>query len=173
MQEKINCSFCGKSENEVDTIISGQKGHICDECVIRADNILDVDNLDDDLDLNFDSNVDVNILGHIFEHSLNEIESTTAELEGVDFDKQKSKRKKDGVFYTPPWMQVMIRDMNDPFTYLENGKTGGLNIIDLANLYSCSFIATKDLGKQQPDSSFEVLGRFDNADLRGCNLMVM
>ncbi len=80
--------------------------------------------------------------------------------------------KGQGKFHTPPWMKVMLRDMNDPFTYLYDGKTGGVNVIDLANLYSCSFIATQDLGKQHPDGSFEVLGRFDNSDLRGCNLMV-
>ncbi len=80
--------------------------------------------------------------------------------------------KGQGKFHTPPWMKVVLREMNDPFTYLYDGKTGGVNVIDLANLYSCSFIATQDLGKQHPDGSFEVLGRFDNSDLRGCNLMV-
>jgi hypothetical protein len=68
-------------------------------------------------------------------------------------------------------MKIFIRDVNDPFTYLENGKTGGINIIDLANIYSCSFIETKDLGKVTPNG-FEVLGRFDNSDIRGCNLLV-
>jgi hypothetical protein len=69
-------------------------------------------------------------------------------------------------------MKILIRDVNDPFSYLENGKTGGINIIDLANIYSCSFIETKDLGKLKNDS-FEVLGRFDNSDIRGCNLLIM
>lgn len=78
----------------------------------------------------------------------------------------------DGVFKTPLWMKVLIRDMNDPLTLLKNGKTGGMNIIDLANLYSCSFIATKDLGKKINDDSFEMLGRFDDSDVRGCNLMI-
>jgi hypothetical protein len=62
--------------------------------------------------------------------------------------------------------------VNDPFSYEATEKTGGINVIDLANLYSCSFIETKDLGKAYNDNSFEVLGRFDVSDLRGCNLMV-
>lgn len=78
----------------------------------------------------------------------------------------------EGIFTTPNWMRVLIRDTNDPFTYLETSKTGGINVIDLANIHSCSFIATQDLGKIYPDGSFEVLGRFDNSDTRGCNLMV-
>lgn len=77
-----------------------------------------------------------------------------------------------GRFFTPPWMKVLIRDINDPLNYVGEGKTGGLNIIDLANLHSCSFLATKDLGKLYTDSSFEVLGRFDSSDIRGCNLML-
>lgn len=76
------------------------------------------------------------------------------------------------IFQAPPWMKVMVRDTNDPFCYIENGSTGGLNIIDLANRYSCSFIATQDLGKLHDDGSFEVVGRFDNSDIRGCNLLV-
>ena len=76
------------------------------------------------------------------------------------------------IFQAPPWMKVMVRDTNDPFCYIENGNTGGLNIIDLANRYSCSFIATQDLGKLHNDGSFEVVGRFDNSDIRGCNLLV-
>jgi hypothetical protein len=79
----------------------------------------------------------------------------------------------DGIFECPPWMKVLIRDPEDPLTYLSDGKTGGINVIDLANLNSCSFIATQDLGKKYPNSSFEVLGRFDHSDIRGCNLMVM
>jgi hypothetical protein len=80
--------------------------------------------------------------------------------------------KGDGIFQCPPWMKVMIRNINDPMSFLSNQKTGGINIIDLANLYSCSFIATQDLGKIHNEKSFEVLGRFDNSDLRGCNLLI-
>ena len=79
---------------------------------------------------------------------------------------------KDGKYFTPPWMKIMIRDTNDPLTCLPDGKTGGINIIDLANLNSCSFISTGDLGKLYGDGSFEVLGRFDTSEIRGCNLMV-
>ena len=77
-----------------------------------------------------------------------------------------------GLFSCPPWMKVMIRDGNDPLSLLNPGLTGGINIIDLANLYSCSFIATDDLGRMHPNGTFEVLGRFDAADVRGCSLMV-
>ena len=79
----------------------------------------------------------------------------------------------EGVFECPPWMTILIRDTEDALTYLPDGKTGGINIIDLANLNSCSFIATQDLGKKNPNHSFEVLGRFDASDIRGCNLMVI
>ena len=78
-----------------------------------------------------------------------------------------------GIFECPPWMQILVRDTEDAMTYVSNGKTGGINVIDLANINSCSFIATQDLGKKQPNNSFEVLGRFDNSDIRGCNLMVI
>lgn len=78
-----------------------------------------------------------------------------------------------GVFECPSWMQILIRDTEDALSYIENGKTGGINVIDLANINSCSFIATQDLGKKKPNNSFEVLGRFDNSDIRGCNLMVL
>ncbi len=78
-----------------------------------------------------------------------------------------------GLFKTPPWMKILIRDTEDPLTYQTTGKTGGINIIDLANINSCSFIATQDLGKIYEDNQFEVLGRFDNSDIRGCNLMVL
>lgn len=79
----------------------------------------------------------------------------------------------DGIFYCPPWMKVIIRDPQDPLTlFTEHAKTGGINIIDLANMNSCSFISTGDLGKVQQDGGFEVLGRFDNSDIRGCNLLV-
>lgn len=79
--------------------------------------------------------------------------------------------KGDGIFNCPPWMQILTRDTEDALSYTI-GRTGGINVIDLANLYSCSFIATQDLGKAFPDGSFEVLGRFDSSDIRGCNLMV-
>ena len=78
-----------------------------------------------------------------------------------------------GKFRTPPWMQVLIRDPEDPLSYLPTGSTGGINIIDLANVHSCPFIATQDLGKSLADGSFEVLGRFDHSDIRGCNLMML
>lgn len=78
-----------------------------------------------------------------------------------------------GRFHTPAWMKVLTRDPEDPLTLTGPEKNGGLNIIDLANLNSCAFIATQDLGKVYADESFEVLGRFDHADIRGCNLMVL
>ncbi|MGN7512932.1 MAG: LuxE/PaaK family acyltransferase [Allomuricauda sp.] len=81
--------------------------------------------------------------------------------------------KGDGTFQTPPWMKIITRDTEDPLTVQPYGKTGGVNVIDLANLYSCSFIATQDLGKTYPNETFEVLGRFDDSDIRGCNLMVL
>lgn len=81
--------------------------------------------------------------------------------------------KGEGVFKTPPWMKIMVRDTEDPLTLQAVGKTGGVNIIDLANIHSCSFIATQDLGKVYEDGSFEILGRFDHSDIRGCNLMVL
>jgi phenylacetate-coenzyme A ligase PaaK-like adenylate-forming protein len=81
--------------------------------------------------------------------------------------------EKDGIFYCPPWMKIVIRDAEDPLSLIATyGTTGGINIIDLANLHSCSFIASGDLGKLYEDGSFEVLGRFDNSDIRGCNLML-
>jgi phenylacetate-coenzyme A ligase PaaK-like adenylate-forming protein len=81
--------------------------------------------------------------------------------------------KGDGIFYCPPWMKIIIRDPQDPLTlYNEPGRIGGINIIDLANINSCSFISTGDLGKVHEDGGFEVLGRFDNSDIRGCNLLV-
>ncbi|PWA10267.1 acyl transferase [Flavobacterium laiguense] len=79
----------------------------------------------------------------------------------------------DGVFECPSWMQIHIRDTEDALAYIKDGKTGGINVIDLANINSCSFIATQDLGKKNPNTTFEVLGRFDNSDIRGCNLMVV
>jgi len=77
-----------------------------------------------------------------------------------------------GIFNCPAWMKVSLRDTNDPLSPPANNKTGGINVIDLANVNSCAFIATQDLGRIFPDGSFEVLGRFDNADIRGCNLLV-
>jgi len=79
----------------------------------------------------------------------------------------------DGVFNCPAWMKILVRDTEDPLTYLNNGKSGGINVIDLANINSCSFIATQDLGKINQDGTFEIIGRFDNSDIRGCNLMVL
>ena len=81
--------------------------------------------------------------------------------------------KGNSLFKTPTWMQVLTRDTEDALTIQEYGKTGGINIIDLANVNSCSFIATQDLGKVYKDDTFEILGRFDNSDIRGCNLMVI
>jgi hypothetical protein len=78
-----------------------------------------------------------------------------------------------GVFTTPPWMKVLTRDPEDPLTILPHLKAGGLNVVDLANINSCSFIATQDLGSIYPDGSFSIIGRFDNSDIRGCNLMVL
>lgn len=79
----------------------------------------------------------------------------------------------EGIFECPSWMQILVRDTEDALTYVKEGKTGGINVIDLANINSCSFIATQDLGKKYPNGSFEILGRFDHSDIRGCNLMVV
>jgi hypothetical protein len=75
-------------------------------------------------------------------------------------------------FKWPNWAQVLIRDINDPYHYLNDGETGGINIIDLGNIHSCAFIETMDLGKKDQNGQFEVIGRYDNSDIRGCNLMV-
>jgi phenylacetate-coenzyme A ligase PaaK-like adenylate-forming protein len=80
--------------------------------------------------------------------------------------------KGDGIYLCPPWMRIVIRDLYDPFSIIENGKAGGINVIDLANMYSCSFIETQDIGKLNSDGSFEVLGRLEGSQLRGCNLLV-
>jgi phenylacetate-coenzyme A ligase PaaK-like adenylate-forming protein len=80
--------------------------------------------------------------------------------------------KGEGIFNCPPWMRIITRDTNDPLSLVTNGKAGGINIIDLANINSCSFIATQDLGKVYAEGEFEILGRFDNADIRGCNLLI-
>jgi len=81
--------------------------------------------------------------------------------------------KGNGVFETPPWMKVLIRDTYDPLSILHQGRSGGVNVIDLANLNSCAFIATQDVGKCINDNAFEILGRFDHSDVRGCNLLVL
>ncbi len=78
----------------------------------------------------------------------------------------------EGIFKSPPWKKILIRDTNDPLSIIGDNKTGGINVIDLANIYSCPFIATQDLGKTFEDGTFIVLGRFDNSDLRGCNLLL-
>ena len=78
-----------------------------------------------------------------------------------------------GVFETPPWMKILARDTEDALTILPIGKAGGINVIDLANYNSCSFIATQDLGKVHKNGTFEIIGRFDTSDIRGCNLMVL
>jgi phenylacetate-coenzyme A ligase PaaK-like adenylate-forming protein len=80
--------------------------------------------------------------------------------------------KGEGKFNCPPWMRILIRDTTDPFTFLSTQQTGGINIIDLANIHSCAFIASQDLGKITADGSFEILGRFDASDVRGCNLLI-
>jgi len=80
--------------------------------------------------------------------------------------------KGENIFNFPSWMKILIRDVNDPLSIIGNNKTGGVNVIDLANIYSCPFIATQDLGKTFDNSSFTVLGRFDESDVRGCNLLV-
>ena len=87
--------------------------------------------------------------------------------------------KGNGIFNCPPWMQILVRSEDDPFDISSSNmvkgifSAGALNIIDLANLYSCSFIATDDIGKLYADGSFEVLGRMDNSDIRGCGLMIL
>jgi hypothetical protein len=84
--------------------------------------------------------------------------------------------KESGRFYAPPWMKVLVREEDDPKSVMSTPaapKTGAINIIDLANLYSCSFIATEDLGTLHPDGSFDVLGRLDNSDIRGCSLLAV
>ena len=81
--------------------------------------------------------------------------------------------KGSGIFDCPTWMKILVRDTEDPLSFQNNGKTGGVNVIDLANINSCSFIATQDLGKINDDGTFEIIGRFDNSDIRGCNLMVL
>jgi phenylacetate-coenzyme A ligase PaaK-like adenylate-forming protein len=81
--------------------------------------------------------------------------------------------KGNGIFECPPWMKIIIRDTEDALTVVTNQKTGGINVIDLANINSCSFIATQDLGKVESEGKFEIIGRFETSDIRGCNLMVL
>ena len=78
-----------------------------------------------------------------------------------------------GIFNCPPWMKILTRDTEDALTIQQTGKAGGINVIDLANINSCAFIATQDLGRVNKSGSFEVIGRFDSSDIRGCNLMVL
>jgi hypothetical protein len=78
----------------------------------------------------------------------------------------------EGIFKSPPWMRVLLRDDEDPFLVRKEG-VGSVNIIDLANIHSCSFIATDDIGKLYPDGSFEILGRIDGSDMRGCSQLVL
>lgn len=78
----------------------------------------------------------------------------------------------EGIFRTPPWMKFLVRDLHDPLSPARRGRTGGLNVVDLANMHSCAFVATSDLGRQVGDDAFEILGRLDHSDMRGCNLMV-
>jgi len=77
-----------------------------------------------------------------------------------------------GVFQCPQSMRIIIKDTNDPFFSLDYGKAGIINVVDLANIYSCAFIETQDLGRVFQNGNFEVLGRMDNSDVRGCNLLV-
>ena len=77
-----------------------------------------------------------------------------------------------GIFRTPGWMRVLVRDVNDPFDIRPAGVRGGIDIIDLANRYSCAFIQTQDIGRVFDDGSFEIEGRIDRSDIRGCNLLV-
>ena len=79
--------------------------------------------------------------------------------------------KKNGLFKTPPWMKFIVRDFEDPYSLAKINSSGGINIIDLANIYSCSFIETQDIGKEVEKDSFEILGRFDQSEVRGCNLL--
>lgn len=78
---------------------------------------------------------------------------------------------REGLFHTPPWMKVLVRDISDPFDYLPPGRVGGINVMDLANIHSCAFIETQDLGVVDENGGFKVLGRMDNSDVRGCNLL--
>lgn len=78
-----------------------------------------------------------------------------------------------GSFRNSLSMKILLRDVNDPFSYVLQGKTGGVNVIDLANIHSCAFIETQDLGRYTSETNFEIVGRFDNSDVRGCNLLLI
>jgi phenylacetate-coenzyme A ligase PaaK-like adenylate-forming protein len=80
--------------------------------------------------------------------------------------------KENGLFECPPWMRFLIREVDDPLKLREDNKTGGINVIDFANINSCAFIATKDLGRITPENKLELMGRYDHSDVRGCNLMI-
>tara|TARA_B100001250_G_scaffold13047_2_gene11417 strand:+ start:3400 stop:4368 length:969 start_codon:yes stop_codon:yes gene_type:complete len=80
--------------------------------------------------------------------------------------------KGDGIFQPPPWKRILIRDIKDPLSIIGDNKIGGINIIDLANIYSCPFIATEDIGKRFENTTFKISGRLDNSELRGCNLLI-
>lgn len=80
--------------------------------------------------------------------------------------------KEQGLFEAPPWMRFYTREVDDPLKIRTDHKTGGINVIDLANINSCAFIATKDLGRIRPDNKLELMGRYDHSDVRGCNLMM-
>jgi len=80
--------------------------------------------------------------------------------------------KGEGIYQSPPWMKILLRDDEDPLRVITSGS-GVVNVIDLANIHSCSFIATDDAGKVYPDGSFEILGRVDESDMRGCSLLVV
>ena len=79
--------------------------------------------------------------------------------------------KKNGLFQTPPWMKLIVRDFEDPYSIAKINSSGGINIIDLANIYSCSFIETQDIGREVTKGKIEILGRFDQSEIRGCNLL--
>ena len=79
--------------------------------------------------------------------------------------------KKNGLFQTPPWMKLIVRDFEDPYSTAKINNSGGINIIDLANIYSCSFIETQDIGREVTKGKIEILGRFDQSEIRGCNLL--
>ncbi|NJX14893.1 acyl transferase [Tamlana crocina] len=81
--------------------------------------------------------------------------------------------KGNGIFECPPWMKILTRDTEDPLTLNSHNKAGGVNVIDLANINSCAFIATQDLGRVHANGTFEVIGRFDHSDIRGCNLLAL
>jgi hypothetical protein len=108
---------------------------------------------------------------HEFLHNKFHVEGIHSEYGMTELMSQ-AYSKGGGFYRSPPWMKVVVRDLNDPFKLEPKGKAGGINVIDLANLHSCAFIETQDLGKTDQNDRFEILGRFDNSDIRGCNLLV-